>query len=203
MRFEALHNIAIIYRDLKPKNIMVDWNGYLKLVDFGFAKSVPRRTYTVCGTPEYFSPELVAGIGYGKGNDVWALGILTYELLFGRTPFGTNDDPQKLIYKRILQSSLSFPSECEDVVGKDLIEKLLLKDERIRLGCGRFGINGVKRHEWFKSLDWNLLLRHGLRSPWQPPIRDNLDTSNFELYDQNYKQIPFDFKGDIDPFYGF
>merc|ERR1719183_3111878 len=79
--FEHLHERDILYRDLKPENLLIDLKGYIKVVDFGFAKVVKHRTYTLCGTPEYFSPELVLGKGYGKGNDYWAVGILIYEIV--------------------------------------------------------------------------------------------------------------------------
>jgi serine/threonine protein kinase len=84
---EALHLGGYLYRDLKPENILIDSTGYCKLVDFGFAKKADGRTYTLCGTPEYMAPELVLGKGYDRSADYWAIGILLYEMLVGRTPF--------------------------------------------------------------------------------------------------------------------
>jgi serine/threonine protein kinase len=83
-------------RDLKPENILIDEEGYLKLTDFGFAKYVDTRTYTLCGTPEYLAPEMLLNKGHGKPVDWWTFGILLYEMLAGIDPF-SDDDPM-LIY---------------------------------------------------------------------------------------------------------
>lgn len=201
--FEALHSLDVLYRDLKPENLMIDFMGYLKLVDFGFAKVVKRRTFTLCGTPEYFSPELVLGKGYGKGNDIWALGILAYELIAGYTPFGNNDDNQTEIYRKIVRDDLFFPRDCYDQHGMHLIASLLQKNESIRLGCTRKGITTIKNHPWFKMLDWNELMAKRIQSPWQPKLKSQVDTSNFDSYNERYKLFPFRCDLNNDPFLGF
>ena len=88
---EALHGKDNIYRDLKPENILLDAQGYVKIVDFGFAKKVTDRTYTTCGTPEYVSPEMLEHDGHNKATDYWTLGIFIYECLCGTTPFAANN----------------------------------------------------------------------------------------------------------------
>jgi serine/threonine protein kinase len=90
--FEYLHGKDYIYRDLKPENLLLDRDGYLKITDFGFAKKVVFKTYTLCGTPEYIAPEVLLNKGHGKGVDWWTLGILNYEMLAGQPPF-VDDDP--------------------------------------------------------------------------------------------------------------
>lgn len=105
--FEYLHSKNIIYRDLKPENILIDETGYLKLTDFGFAKYVESRTYTLCGTPEYLAPEMLLNKGHGKPVDWWTFGILLYEMLAGIDPF-SDDDPM-LIYQKILKGKVKFP----------------------------------------------------------------------------------------------
>jgi serine/threonine protein kinase len=93
--FEYLHSKNIIYRDLKPENLLIAKDGYLKLTDFGFAKVVEGRTYTLCGTPEYLAPEILLNKGHGKPVDYWTLGILTYEMIAGIDPF-TDEDPMAI-----------------------------------------------------------------------------------------------------------
>ena len=85
--FEYLQSKNMVYRDLKPENIMIHSDGYLKLIDFGFAKVVTKRTFTICGTPEYIAPEILLNEGHGKAVDWWTLGILLYEMLAGYPPF--------------------------------------------------------------------------------------------------------------------
>ena len=94
--FEYLHGKNIVYRDLKPENLLIAADGYLKLTDFGFAKYLEGRTYTLCGTPEYLAPEILLNKGHGKPVDWWTMGILVYEMLAGIDPF--NDEDPMAIY---------------------------------------------------------------------------------------------------------
>jgi len=81
---DYMHGLDVIYRDLKPENLLVNTDGYLKLTDFGFSKVVKTSTYTLCGTPEYMAPEILLNKGHGKAVDWWALGILIYEMNNGK-----------------------------------------------------------------------------------------------------------------------
>ena len=105
--FEHMHKEDFIYRDLKPENLLLDKLGYLKITDFGFAKKVAFKTYTLCGTPEYIAPEVLLNKGHGKGVDWWTLGILLYEMMAGQPPF-VDDDPMG-IYQQILAGKVTFP----------------------------------------------------------------------------------------------
>ncbi|XP_043920401.1 cGMP-dependent protein kinase 1-like [Protopterus annectens] len=113
--FDYLHGRGIVYRDLKPENLMMDKNGYIKLVDFGFAKLLQKgeKTYSFCGTPDYMAPEIIKNEGHDCSSDLWSLGVLIYELLVGRPPFSSSN-PQK-VYGKILDGIISFPVYVGDL----------------------------------------------------------------------------------------
>jgi len=189
--FQYLHNKDILYRDLKPENILFDLDGYLKLVDFGFAKVHKHHTFTLCGTPEYFSPELVLGKGYGKGNDHWGLGILLFEIIYGFTPFGGADDNQSEICKRIVKQPLVFPDNAGDSGSRTLIAALLRKDPLKRLGGGVKGIAEIMMHAWFREVNWDDMYYKRINAPWKPPVKHPLDTSMFDEYDEDHSVLPY------------
>merc|ERR550525_690618 len=112
LMLEALADRDIVYRDLKPENVMLDSQGYLKLIDFGTAKKLERsslRTFTMVGTPHYMAPEVMRGKGYGTEVDVWALGVILYELVVGHLPFGDNLETTADVCKAVLAGVLEFP----------------------------------------------------------------------------------------------
>ena len=171
--FEHMQSKNVVYRDLKPENLMLDRDGYIKVVDFRFAKVLNGRTHTLCGTPEYFSPELVKGKGYGLPTDVWGIGILLYEMLAGYTPFADmqNGDPTT-ICKNIVRGRLKInSSEISDPTVTDLLKKILVKDPLKRLGCGAKGMKEIMDHTWFKTLNWEKLERKRYDAPWKPPLK--------------------------------
>jgi serine/threonine protein kinase len=110
--FESLHLQSIIYRDLKPENVLIDKFGYVKLADFGFAKKMnltAGKTYTLCGTPEYLAPEVVLGVGHDKGVDYWGIGILIYEMLVGMSPFADEyDEDQQVVCTNIVKGRVPY-----------------------------------------------------------------------------------------------
>jgi CRP-like cAMP-binding protein/tRNA A-37 threonylcarbamoyl transferase component Bud32 len=183
---DCLHANNVVYRDLKPENLLIDSEGYIKLVDFGFAKFVSDRTYTLCGTPEYLAPELVLGRGHDRGVDYWAFGILLYEMVSGYSPFADHQhNDQAVICRKILKGDVVFPSFVKDPDIKDLIRSLLVRDTSRRLGCLRGGAMDVKNHRFFRSIDWDKLYRKEITPAWKPKIRDSLDTSNFDVYNED------------------
>ena len=142
-----LHSLNIVYRDLKPENILIDREGHVIITDFGFAKKVLDRTWTLCGTPDYLAPEIIQSKGHTKAVDWWALGILIYEMLVGGPPFF--DEDHLALYEKILGGRIRWPRLIE-AVARDLIEKLLVRDWTRRLGSGRTGAEEVMNHRYEK-----------------------------------------------------
>lgn len=179
LAIEYLHSQNIIYRDLKPENLLLDRHGYLRIADFGFAKVVQDRTFTLCGTPEYLAPEIVLSQGHGKAVDWWALGILGFEMLAGYPPFF--DDHPLGIYEKILRGDIAFPSHV-DPYAKDLIRGFLTADRSKRLGNLRGGAKDVMGHPWFAGVDWRSLERKEIGAPIVPRVASMGDSQNFQRY---------------------
>jgi len=195
--FEYLHEQDFIYRDLKPENLLLDKHGYIKITDFGFAKQVVFKTYTLCGTPEYIAPEVLLNKGHGKGVDWWTLGILMYEMMVGQPPF-VDDDPMG-IYQQILNGKLNFPRSIEKNA-KSLIKKLLVADLTKRYGCLKGGAADVKKHKFFSGLDFAALLNREMTGPIIPLVKDDTDTSNFDPYPDSVNEAPVPVFQGKDPF---
>ena len=191
LAFKHLHNKGIAYRDLKPENLLIDGKGYLKMIDFGFAKKFPYlkngmkqdKTYTLCGTPEYLAPEIVMSKGYDKGVDYWALGCLIYELYLSRTPFQA--DYTTKIFQNIIAADkvLAFPPRM-DPQHVSLIKKLLSVNPAFRLGNLSGGIEEIISDPFFSTVNWPGIINQTEASPYAPPIGDELDSSNFDDYEE-------------------
>ena len=158
--FEHLHARDIVYRDLKPENLMVDYRGFLKLIDFGSAKVVTDRTHTILGTPQFMAPEIVLGKAYSSAADLWSLGVVLYDLLCGGVPWGEGQEDVFLVFQQVLSAPLTFPDfVSQDSPARSLITQLLTRDPKARAS-----LQEVKNHEFMTGVDYESL-RPGLCSP--------------------------------------
>ena len=178
-----MHEKNIAYRDLKPENLVLDEKGFLKIIDFGLAKVIKNRSWTLCGTPDYLAPEIITSSGHDKAVDYWALGILVFELMVGNTPFYAEDP--LAAYKRILNTEPNLPSLLSRPA-RSLITKLLKKDQLKRLGNTIEGVQAIFHHIWFSGFDWDALERREMAAPFVPKVEDKEDTSNFDKVDVDF-----------------
>lgn len=176
---EEMHKENIIYRDLKPENILLGLDGHIKITDFGLSKKTNDITYTACGTPEYLAPEVILSKGYKKDVDWYMIGIILFEMLTGNPPFMAEKKTD--LYRKIVNEKVVFPSDI-DSVSVDLISKLLEKDPLKRLGSAKESSLAIKRHPWFKSVNWKKVYAKKVNAPYKPTIKCAEDVSNFEEY---------------------
>jgi hypothetical protein len=180
--FSTLHSKKIAYRDLKPENLVMNSEGYVKLVDFGLAKQLlSGKTWTLCGTPDYLAPEIILNEGHDLAVDYWALGVLIFEMVVGAPPFYA-EDPME-VYEKILTGSPAMPTFFTRNLS-DLIKKLLRSQQAKRLGNTRGGTAAVIKHKWFSSFDWAGLEKMESRAPYKPAVAAKDDIGNFDVFDE-------------------
>ena len=175
-----MHSQSLIYRDLKPENVLFDEDGHVKLTDFGYAKKLKSPDGTAasfCGTPDYVAPEMLMEGTYTKSIDWWSLGCVIYEMLVGISPFYNKNVQQ--MYEAIENEPVKFPEIVSDTA-MDLIDKLLAKDPGMRLGNGPNDAEEIKCHRFFKGIDWQAVYERKIEPLWRPAIRSETDTSMFD-----------------------
>jgi len=174
---EYLHSNGIIYRDLKPENLLLSAAGNIVMTDFGLSKeglqAKDSRTATFCGTPEYLAPEVIKGEEYTKAIDWWSVGTLIYEMLTGLPPFYTEDEEN--MYHKIMTADLVIPAFFSAEVA-DIIRQFLHRDAKERLQDPE----RIKAHPWFRDINWDKLLRFEIEPPFKPKVKSADDLSNID-----------------------
>ncbi|XP_055701398.1 ribosomal protein S6 kinase 2 beta isoform X3 [Phlebotomus papatasi] len=164
-----LHSIGIIYRDLKPENILLDQDGHIALTDFGLSKQPldGSKTYSFCGTVEYMAPEVVNRKGHHFAADWWSFGVLMYEMLTGNLPF--HGATRQETMNQILKTKLGMPDNLSPEA-QSLLRMLFKRNPQNRLGAGPGGIEDIKKHEFFATIDWDALVTKQVRPPFIPAV---------------------------------
>ncbi len=184
LAYTQIHAHKVAYRDLKPENLVMDFKGYAKIVDFGLAKVIESgKTWTICGTPDYLAPEIITTEGHDIAVDYWSLGIFIYELSAGQPPFQASDPMET--YEKILSNNLICPSHFSRGL-QDIVKKLLQVHQMKRLGNTKGGIHSIMTHKWFSGFDWEGIFHQRFNEnaiPIKPSIDNPEDASAFEPWD--------------------
>ncbi|XP_014388090.1 PREDICTED: serine/threonine-protein kinase N2 isoform X3 [Myotis brandtii] len=177
---QYLHEHKIVYRDLKLDNLLLDTEGFVKIADFGLCKEgmgYGDRTSTFCGTPEFLAPEVLTETSYTRAVDWWGLGVLIYEMLVGESPFPGDDEEE--VFDSIVNDEVRYPRFLS-TEAISIMRRLLRRNPERRLGAGEKDAEDVKKHPFFRLIDWSALMDKKVKPPFVPTIRGREDVSNFD-----------------------
>ncbi|XP_045473326.1 cGMP-dependent protein kinase, isozyme 1-like [Harmonia axyridis] len=188
---DYLHKRDLIYRDLKPDNMVIDRYGFVKLIDFGLSKHLgfTGRTWSFCGSPFIMAPEIILKIGHDRAVDIWAFGVLIYELLSGHNLFSTVN-PMKA-YSQIITGieKVKFPYQLWGLPAEDLVRNLCKKEPNERLGYRR--IDDIRKHRWFEGFNWSGLISQTMKPPKiLVPKSQNIHAMNLVLNEDKPPPTP-------------
>lgn len=183
-----MHAKRVVWRDLKLENCLVDSEGHLKLSDLGIAKLVIGRTYTVCGTADYFAPESLRQLGHNRAADWWACGVLLFIMMAGRSPFDAPEVSQ--IYKNIIKgmSKVDFPPSCP-IDCANVIKALCKKKPEDRVTMQKGGVHNLMEMSFFKEFSWEDLNSRTMPPPYVPGQSDYAEVAARKL---DKSTIPLD-----------
>ena len=173
-----LHNHKIIYRDIKPENVMVNTKGYIKIIDFGTVKEIKDRTTTIIGTSHYMAPEITKGEGYSFEVDIWSIAICMYEFFCGKLPFGEEYEDPMDIYRAVSKEELSFPNYVHDEKFMLLIQKMLKKNPTNRL----WKFEQIKEDPYFIDFNWNKLISLSYPPPYMIKLKEDKENNSTMPY---------------------
>ena len=173
LMLDYLQKKFIAHRDIKPSNIMIDNNGYLKMIDFGTSKVLTDYTSTIIGTPHYIAPEILKGRGYSLSCDFWSLGICMYEIFYGKYPFGNYANEVIEVYKEILKNNFTFPNDSNKVAKVNMLIKCLLNKKVNERICN---VSSLKKKPFFEGFHFDKLIDLRLKPPFKP------STKSFDKY---------------------
>ena len=169
-----LHKKKIIYRDIKPENVMVNTKGYIKIIDFGTVKEIQDRTSTIIGTSHYMAPEITKGEGYSFQVDIWSIAVCLYEFFCGKLPFGEEYDDPMDIYRAVSKEELSFPNFVHDEKYMSLLNRMLKKNPTQRL----WKFEQIKEDPYFKDFDWNKLVSLSYPPPYMIKMKEDKENTS-------------------------